>query len=215
LALDAGIQPDLAGAALDLVCRDLQGRVHRRHRLAQFDDMAIALLPVVEKGEGVGDVFKGGLCHDGLLSLAAVLAQPAARVKIPGFIRRLRCPITKGATRRPRGDHAMLRILTTLILCTAVLGGCNRFSGWFSPASRAPASLEPKDGYPTAADERRALLRAIASARFEQISEGRLLVVVANAPTKGWWDVELVTETPQPEGRYQPDEDGVLRLRLV
>ncbi len=109
----------------------------------------------------------------------------------------------------------MLRILTTLILCTAVLGGCNRFSGWFSPASRAPASLEPKDGYPTAADERRALLPAIASARFEQISEGRLLVVVANAPTKGWWDVELVTETPQPEGRYQPDEDGVLRLRLV
>lgn len=118
--------------------------------------------------------------------------------------------------------HAMLRTMTTLILCTAVLGGCNRISGlgsgisgWFTPQSRGPATLEPKGGYPTAADERRTLLPAIASARFEQISEGRLLVVVAHAPTKGWWDVELVTETPQPSGRYQPDADGVLRLRLV
>lgn len=109
----------------------------------------------------------------------------------------------------------MLRILTTLILCTAVLGGCNRFSGWFSPASRGPTSLEPKGGYPTAADERRALLPAIASARFEPIAEGWLLTVVTNPPTKGWWDVELVTETPQPKGRYQPDEEGVLHLRLV
>lgn len=116
----------------------------------------------------------------------------------------------------------MLRTTTTLILLTLALGGCNRisglgsgFSGWFSPQSRGPATLAPKGGYPTAADERRALVPSIASARFEAIPEGRLLVVVANAGTKGWWDVGLVTETPQPKGRYQPDEDGVLRLRLV
>ena len=116
----------------------------------------------------------------------------------------------------------MLRMMTTLVLCTAVLGGCARIgagfggiSGWFTPASRAPATLDPEGGYPTVADEARMLVPAIASARFETIPDGRLLVVVANAPTKGWWDVALVTEIPQPVGRYQPDENGVLSLRLV
>lgn len=110
----------------------------------------------------------------------------------------------------------MLRQLTIVALCTLALTGCNRFSGWFSPSGgRAPETLEPKGGYPSIADERRALLPAIASARLEVIPEGRLLVVTANAPVKGWWNVELIPETPQPRGRYQPDEDGVLRLRLV
>ena len=53
------------------------------------------------------------------------------------------------------------------------------------------------------------------SAQWEQTAEGRLLVVTAIAPTKGWWDVALVAETPQPAGRVRPDADGVLRLRLV
>lgn len=116
----------------------------------------------------------------------------------------------------------MLRIMTVLVLCTAVLGGCSRigaglggFSGWFSPASKGAVTLEPEGGYPTAADDARVLVPSIASARFEAIPDGRLLVVVANTPTKGWWEVELVTEIPQPAGRYQPDENGVLSLRLV
>ena len=33
--------------------------------------------------------------------------------------------------------------------------------------------------------------------------------------TQGWWDVALVTEMRMPPGRIQPDQDGVLRLRLV
>ena len=115
---------------------------------------------------------------------------------------------------RPAGGHAMLRIVTTLILCTAMLGGCGRVSGWFD-RDRGPATLEPEDGYPTAADDRRMLVPAIASARFATIPDGRLLVVVANTPSKGWWDVALVTEIPQPEGRFLPDENGVLNLRLV
>lgn len=111
----------------------------------------------------------------------------------------------------------MLRNVMTLVLCTVVLAGCGRFSGWFSPSSarKAPESLAPKDGYPTAADDFRQLVPAISAARFEATNEGRLLIVTANAPTKGWWDLALITETPQPAGRYQPDADGVLRLRLV
>lgn len=108
----------------------------------------------------------------------------------------------------------MLRTVTTLILCTAMLGGCSRIGGWFTP-DRGPTSLDPKDGYPTVADEARMLVPAITSARFEAIPEGRLLVVTAVTPVKGWWDVALITEIPQPAGRYQPDEDGVLHLRLV
>lgn len=131
-------------------------------------------------------------------------------------------PYHKGATGCD-GGHAMLRTTTTLfLLASLALAGCNRisglgsgFSGWFSPQTRGPVTLDPKGGYPTAADERRALLPAIGSARLEPISEGWLLVAVTVPPTKGWWDVELVTETPQPKGRYQPDEDGVLHLRLV
>lgn len=141
-------------------------------------------------------------------------------VKIPAFIRRAGWLITKA--QQDATGAAMQRTTTALILLTVALAGCNRisglgsgFSGWFSPQSRGATTLEPKGGYPTSADEGRVLVPAITSARFEAIPEGRLLVVVANAGTKGWWDVELVTATPQPKGRYQPDEDGVLRLRLV
>lgn len=109
----------------------------------------------------------------------------------------------------------MLRQLTILALCTLALTGCNRVSGWFSPSRSGPTTLAPKDGYPTVADERRNLMPAIAAARLETIPEGRLLVVTANTPVKGWWDVALITEAPQPRGRYHPDEDGILRLRLV
>lgn len=111
----------------------------------------------------------------------------------------------------------MLRNVMTLVLCTVVLAGCGRFSGWFSSSSarKAPESLAPKDGYPTAADDLRQLVPAISAARFEATNEGRMLIVTANMPVKGWWDLALITETPQPAGRYQPDADGVLRLRLV
>lgn len=110
----------------------------------------------------------------------------------------------------------MLRVMTVLVLGTLALAGCSRVGGWFGMGeTRGPATLEPKGGYPDAGDEWRQLMPVIAAARLETIPEGRLLVVTTNTPTKGWWDVALITETPQPKGRYQPDEDGVLRLRLV
>ncbi|MFD2439787.1 hypothetical protein ACFSS8_06215 [Paracoccus kondratievae] len=42
-----------------------------------------------------------------------------------------------------------------------------------------------------------------------------MLVVTGLGASKGWWDVALVTEVPMPKGRIRPDENGVLRLRLV
>ena len=87
------------------------------------------------------------------------------------------------------------------------------FQGAGAGGQRGPQTLEPKGGY--ARTDQRLAVPQVLSARWEPTVEGRLLVVTAIAPTKGWWDVALVTETPQPEGRVRPDADGVLRLRLV
>lgn len=113
-----------------------------------------------------------------------------------------------------------------LALALAVTG-CGRFGsasnssasgwnpmGWFGGES-APETLEPKGGYPDAKDDSRVPVPHILSAGFEPLNEGRLLLVRAIAPTKGWHDVELITERPQPTGQLRPDDDGVLRLVLV
>lgn len=114
----------------------------------------------------------------------------------------------------------MNRPLSMLCLC-AVLAGCSSGGSGLNPmrwfgggAPKKPQSLEPKGGYQTA-DDSRLPVPQILSARWEPTTEGRLLVVTAIAPTKGWWNVEMVTQTPQPTGRIRPDADGILRLRLV
>ena len=114
----------------------------------------------------------------------------------------------------------MNRPLSMLCLC-AVLAGCSGGGSGLNPmrwfgggAPKKPQSLEPKGGYQTA-DDSRLPVPQILSARWEPTTEGRLLVVTAIAPTKGWWNVEMVTQTPQPTGRIRPDADGILRLRLL
>lgn len=112
-----------------------------------------------------------------------------------------------------------LRSLWLLSVC-AVLAGCGDSSlnpmRWFGGGGgpKQPQTLEPKGGYVDTADKRLPVPQVL-SARWEPTVEGRLLVVTGIAPTKGWWKVALVTETPQPPGRVRPDSDGVLRLRLV
>lgn len=100
--------------------------------------------------------------------------------------------------------------------------GCARLSesrlnpmGWFGGGSSQPTTLMPEGGYPTARDDARLGLAHVTSARWEPLYEGRILVVTAVPTTQGWWDVALVTEMRMPPGRIQPDQDGVLRLRLV
>lgn len=115
----------------------------------------------------------------------------------------------------------MIRSLLILSLC-AVLAGCGDGGSSLNPmrwfggggAPRQPQTLAPKGGYRVAVDSRLPFPQ-ILSARWEPTTEGRLLVVTAIAPTKGWWNVALLTQTPQPAGRLRPDADGVLRLRLV
>lgn len=115
----------------------------------------------------------------------------------------------------------MIRPLTLLFLC-AVLAGCGgRDSSlnpmrWFGGGGgpKGPSTLDPKGGYKDESFSRSPVPQVV-SARWEKTIEGRLLIVTAMAPTKGWYDVELITDTPQPEGRVRPGPDGVLRLRLV
>ncbi|WP_347266240.1 hypothetical protein [Paracoccus sp. (in: a-proteobacteria)] len=111
--------------------------------------------------------------------------------------------------------------LASLACAMLVLGGCGRMGdsrwnplSWMSGSSR-PETLEPKGGYPEARTDGRIPVAHVASARWQPLYEGRMLVVEGLAASKGWWDVALVTEVPMPRGRVQPDEDGVLRLRLV
>ncbi|WP_372802550.1 hypothetical protein [Paracoccus seriniphilus] len=111
-----------------------------------------------------------------------------------------------------------MRKLTVPLLCSALfLTACGDSGwnplGWFS--SEPPRStLEPETGYEQS-NELRPVIGQISSARWEPLNEGRLLVVTATTPTKGYASVELVTARPQPAERITPDSDGVLRLRLV
>lgn len=115
----------------------------------------------------------------------------------------------------------MNRSLMAVGLALALAGCSGGGSGinplhWFGGgrAPRQAETLAPKGGYQTKVDDRLPFPR-ILSARWEPTVEGRLLVVTAIAPTRGWWRVDLLTQTPQPTGRLRPDADGVLRLRLV
>ena len=87
--------------------------------------------------------------------------------------------------------------------------------GWMGDGSSEQQTLVPEGGYPTAVNDGRMPLAHVASAKWEPLYEGRLLVVTGLAQSKGWWEVALVTEVPMPKGRIRPDENGVLRLRLV
>ncbi|SMG29781.1 MULTISPECIES: hypothetical protein [Paracoccus] len=109
-----------------------------------------------------------------------------------------------------------------ILACTMlVLAGCGRMGDsswnpmrWFGSSSE-PQTLEPEGGYPTSVQDGRIPLARVTGAKWEPIYEGRMLVVTGLGASKGWWDVALVTEVPMPKGRIRPDENGVLRLRLV
>jgi len=112
-------------------------------------------------------------------------------------------------------------ILACAVL-TLALAGCGRIGSsgwnplrWGGGGTQQPQSLEPKGGYPTAVEDGRLPLARITSAKWEPLYEGRMLVVTGLAASKGWWDLALMTEVPMPRGRIRPDQDGVLRLRLV
>ena len=87
--------------------------------------------------------------------------------------------------------------------------------GWLDGGSSEPQTLDPEGGYPTTVNDGRMPLAHVVSAKWDPLYEGRLLVVTGLGASKGWWDVALITEVPMPEGRIHPDENGVLRLRLV
>src|SRR5690606_11082752 len=57
-----GHEPDLRNAAMDLVSRSLVGRIEPRQPLPELDDIAVTLLPIIEKGKVFGDVGEGGGC---------------------------------------------------------------------------------------------------------------------------------------------------------
>lgn len=116
-----------------------------------------------------------------------------------------------------------MRKATLMICCLLAIGGCSRIgqvAGAVNPLrifntnAQAPTTLEPREGWTNRQDARQPLAN-IAGASWKPLNDGRLLVVQVNTPTKGWWDMALITATPQPAGRLRPDEDGVLRLLAV
>ena len=114
-----------------------------------------------------------------------------------------------------------IRTLAIIGCAALVLTGCGRVAEsrlnplrWFG-GSNQPATLDPKGGYATQTQDSRPGLAQITGARWEPLYEGRMLVVTAVPATKGWWGAELITEVPMPRGRIRPDDNGVLRLRLV
>ncbi|SFA45829.1 hypothetical protein SAMN04487972_10499 [Paracoccus halophilus] len=111
--------------------------------------------------------------------------------------------------------------MASLACAMLVVAGCGRGPesrwnplGWFGGGSQ-PQTLAPEGGYPTAQQDARLPLAHVASAKWEPLYEGRLLVVTGLGATKGWWDNALITEQAMPRGRIRPDANGVLRLRLV
>ncbi len=114
-----------------------------------------------------------------------------------------------------------LKSVLILSVAAATLSGCGRLgdsswspTSWMKNSPDEEGTLEPTEGY-TTADEYRTLITHVGSARMEPITEGRMLVVTGIGPTKGWWDAALVPETAQPRDIFEPDRDGVLRLRFV
>lgn len=118
------------------------------------------------------------------------------------------------------------RTIAALACATAVLAACGggartEGGGGWNPVRwitaplqpSVPQTLEPKGGYDRV--DARTPIAQILSARWEPLNEGRLLVVSAIAPTKGWHDAGLVNQTAQPQGRIVPDADGVLRLQML
>lgn len=112
--------------------------------------------------------------------------------------------------------------LTPALAFSLLLSGCGSFSGdsglnplgWFGGGDRAD-TLAPKGGYPTVAEDSRQPIAHISNATMKDVPDGKLLVVTGMAPTKGWWDAELIPETQEVAGRLRGDADGILRLRFV
>lgn len=116
----------------------------------------------------------------------------------------------------------MKKLTAPVLISVLLLSGCGgRFSdsgwnplGWFGGGGSQSTTLAPEGGYARAGDQRPGI-PVITGASWQPLAEGRLLVVTAMAPTKGYSSVDLVTARPQPKGRISPDPDGVLRLRMV
>lgn len=118
----------------------------------------------------------------------------------------------------------MTRLTPPLLISALLLSGCGGIGsgdsgwnpfGWFGGGgSSTTETLDPEAGYSATADARPGIPQ-IASAKWEPLNEGRLLVVTGLTPTKGYHNAELITARPQPGDRLAPDADGVLRLRFV
>ena len=117
-----------------------------------------------------------------------------------------------------------MRIATLALTLTMTLAvaGCSRIGGdsglnplgWMRSTPKTLTTLEPKKGW-TSREDQRPLVPQILSAGMQPLNEGKLLIVSAFAPVKGWWDLEIISERRQPGGQLRPDDDGILRLMLV
>lgn len=146
---------------------------------------------------------------------ATAMILPGARHQ-RGFRRAAICP-----NNRAKPGDAMNRLTAPLLIATLALSACGgRFSdsgwnplGWLG-GNTQDEGLAPEGGYPDKSDPRPGVPQ-VTSASWRGLSEGRLLVVTAMAPSKGYYDAGLVAETPSPTGRLHADADGTLRLRFV
>ena len=89
--------------------------------------------------------------------------------------------------------------LFAALAAVALLTGCaSRLNpvNWFgTPKSEVAATtLAPEGGYPVKPEDRRPLVKSIASMSVDPMPGGVILLATGLPPTQGWWDTDLVAE---------------------
>ena len=229
LPFDFRHNPDLTGAAFDFGGRYAQRILERRHRLAQFNDMAIAILPIVKEFEGINNVFKG-VGHrpaSRLIDGALFRLQRAAR---PAQGRAFFCPplwLRKGSNIVGR---AMKQVLISVLLLGFVAGcgglgnsaNSSAESAGSAGSARSSGSSAGSFGLgrkqqqqtvtvdkKTAAAGGRRLIATLKSARFDRTRDGAIIRATGIADRQGYHDAVLYSPTD-----FEPNENGVVLLEF-
>lgn len=106
--------------------------------------------------------------------------------------------------------------LLAVLAATFALSGCTTVResrlnplNWFGSSQPEAVTLAPEGGYATPVQDFRQPALQITELALRPVSGGAIVVATGTAPTQGWWDAELVSDTDD------KPVDGVLKFRLL